>query len=154
MHIKRVLVLVASLTVFAYMSTAIAQDESENDNLAQLVLITAKAGQEQALEKAITNYHHYMGDKKGAFHYQWFSVITGPETGSYVARSGGHNWEDFDATHDWDEAATEKFMSDVQPYIESADFRITRGDDDVGRFAANGVNSSLPGVYGLIYYPP
>ena len=132
MHIKRVLVLVASLTVFAYMSTAVAQDESENDGLAQLVLITAKAGQELALEKAITNYHHHMADKKGAFRYQWYSVMTGPETGSYVARSGGHNWEDFDATHDWDEAANAKFLSDVQPYIASADFRITRIDDDVG----------------------
>jgi hypothetical protein len=132
MLIKRALMLIASLTLFAFMSTTVAQDQQENDGLAQVVLITAKDGQELALEKAITNYHHYMADKEGAFRFQWYSVITGPDTGTYVARSGSHNWEDFDATHDWDEAAGDKFLSEVQPYIESADFRITRTDKDLG----------------------
>lgn len=132
MRIKRVLMLIAALTLCAFMSTAVAQDQPENDGIAQLVVITARDGQELALEKAITDYHHYMADKEGAFRYQWHSIMTGPDTGKYVARSGGHNWADFDATHDWDDAADAKFLSDVQPYIQSADFRIARTDRDLG----------------------
>ncbi len=132
MHINRVLMLIASLTLFVFMSTTVAQDQPENDGLAQVVLITAKDGQELALEKAITGYHHHMADKEGAWRYRWYSIVTGPDSGKYIARSGGHNWEDFDATHDWDEAADAKFLSDVQPYIESADYRITRPDKDLG----------------------
>jgi len=132
MQIKKVLMLIASLTLITGMSTAVAQDQQENDGLAQVVLITAKDGQAKALEKAITDYHHYMADKKGAFRYQWYSIITGPDTGKYFARTGNHNWADFDATNDWDEAAAAKFASDVQPYIEDADSRLTRTDDELG----------------------
>ena len=132
MQIKKALMLIASLALVAYTSTALAQDHEENDGLAQVVLITAKDGQAKALEKAITAYHHYMADKEGAFRYQWYSITTGPDTGKYIARTGSHNWEDFDAVHDWDEEAGAKFASEVQPYIENADFRITRTDGELG----------------------
>jgi len=132
MLIKKVLMLIASLTLIALLSTAVAQDQLENDGIAQVVLITARDGQAQALEKAITDYHHYMAGKKGAFRYQWYSILTGPDTGKYIARTGSHNWADFDAKHDWDEEAAAKFASDVQPYIENADFRLTRSESDLG----------------------
>ena len=70
MQIKKIIILIVSLALITFMSPAISQDEEENDGLARLVLITAKDGQAQALEEAITAYHHYMGDKEGAFHYQ------------------------------------------------------------------------------------
>ena len=132
MQTKKALMLIASLTLIAYVSTTVAQDQQENDGLAQVVLITARDSQVQALEKAITDYHHYMADKKGAFRYQWYSITTGPDTGKYIARTGGHNWEDFDVTHDWDEEADAEFANKVQPYIEDADFRITRTDNELG----------------------
>ncbi len=129
---KKALMLFASLMLFVFMSTTVAQAQQQDDGLAWLVLITAKDGQAKALEKAITGYHHYMADKKGAMRYQWYSITTGPDTGKYVARTGNHSWADFDATHDWDEAAAAKFASDVQPYIKDVDFRITRTDGELG----------------------
>jgi len=132
MLLKKALMLIASLTLIVFMSTTVAQAQQEDDGLAQVVLITAKDGQAKALEKAITGYHHYMADKEGAMRYQWFSITTGPDTGKYMARTGNHNWADFDATHDWNEKATAKFASDVQPYIEDAVFIITRTDDELG----------------------
>jgi len=59
--------------------------------LARVVLITPKDGQAKALEEAITKYHHYMADKKGAWRYNWYSIVTGPDTGKYIARSRDHN---------------------------------------------------------------
>ena len=132
MQLKKVLTVLVLLALITCMPYAVAQDEEKNDGLAQVVLITAKDGHEKALEEAITNYHHYMADKKGAWRYNWYSITTGPDTGKYIARSGGLNWADFDATHDWDDEAGAKFMSDVQPHIADADFMITKTDDEVG----------------------
>jgi len=114
------------------MSHAVAQDEEKNDGLARVVMITAEDGHEKALEDAITAYHHYMGGKDGAWHYQWYSIETGPNTGKYIARTGNLNWEDFDAEHDWDEEAGARFVSDVQPHIAEAIVTITRTDDELG----------------------
>jgi hypothetical protein len=132
MHFKKILIMIVALAMLSSMSIAIAQDEEKNDGLARVALITAKEGQNKALEEAIVKYHHFMGKKKGAFRYQWYSILTGEDTGKYIARSGGHNWADFDAKHDWDEEAAEKFASLVQPHIASAVISITRTDDEVG----------------------
>ncbi len=132
MQFKKVLILVASLTLMNFMSPAVAQDEEENDGLAQVALITARDGHNKALEEAITAYHHYMADKEGAWRYQWYSIVSGPDTGKYIARSGSHNWADFDAEHDWDEEAGARFVETVQPHIADADFMIVKTDDEVG----------------------
>ncbi len=132
MQFKKILIMVAALTLINCMSHAVAKDDEKNDGLAQVVLITARDGQEKALEEAITAYHHFMADKKGAWRYQWYSIVTGPDTGKYIARSGNHNWADFDAEHDWDEEAGASFINNVQPHIADADFTIAKTDDELG----------------------
>ena len=132
MHFKKILIMVTTLTFLCSMSVALAQDGEKNDRLARVALITAKNGQNKALEEAIVKYHHFMGNKKGAMRYQWFSIETGEDTGKYIARSGNHNWADFDAEHDWDEEAGAKFASLVAPHIENAVITITQRDDELG----------------------
>lgn len=112
-------------------------EEEKSENLARVVMITPKKGHEDALEEAITEYHHYMGDKKGAWRYNWYSILTGPDAGKYLARSGGHSWADFDAEHDWDKKAGEKFNAEVWPHIEDADIYITQTDDEIGKWPDN-----------------
>ncbi len=137
MHFKKILIMATALTMLGSMSIALAQDEEKNDGLARVALITAKDGQGKALEEAIVKYHHFMGSKEGAFRYNWYSIETGQDTGKYVARSGRHNWADFDAEHDWDKEAGAKFASLVQPHIASAVVTITRTDDEVGIWPDN-----------------
>ena len=132
MHFKKILTMIVALVLLSGMSIAIAQDEEKNDGLARVALITAKDGHNKALEEAIVKYHHFMGTKKGSLRYQWYSIVTGKNTGKYIARSGSHNWADFDATHDWDEESAAKFASLVQPHIANAVVTITRTDDELG----------------------
>jgi quinol monooxygenase YgiN len=132
MQFKNILILICSVSLLAVASPVIAQDEETNDGLARMVHIRAKAGHSQDLEKAITEYHHYMGDKEGAWRYQWYSILTGPNSGDYLARSGGHNWADFDADFDWQDEAGAKFRAEVAPYIEDADVMLTRTDQERG----------------------
>lgn len=131
MYLKKVLLLFVVMALVTGMSQAMAEEE-KNDGLAQVALITAKDGQGKALEEAITKYHHYMADKKGAWRFNWYSIITGPNAGKYIARSGGHNWADFDAENEWDEEAGAKFESDVAPHIADMVPWITQTDDEVG----------------------
>lgn len=132
MHYKKILMLVAVLAMLGSMSVAVAQDAEKNDGIARVALITAKDGQNKALEEAIVKYHHFMGTKKGAPRYQWYSIETGEDTGKYIARTGGHNWADFDAEHDWEDEAAAKFDSLVQPHIASVVVTFTRTNDEVG----------------------
>ena len=65
------------------------------------LLITPKAGHEETLITAITEYHHWIAQFEGHMEYTWYEILTGPHTGKYMARSGNHNWADFDAEYDW-----------------------------------------------------
>jgi hypothetical protein len=95
-----------------------AQDE-ENDGAAVLVMIEANPGEGDALEAAIKDYHYWIADKPGHFRYNWYAVETGPKTGTYIARSGNHNWADFDAEYDWQDEANERFAANVAPHVAS-----------------------------------
>ena len=132
MQFKKALTLLIALAFVIGMSHAIAQEEETNDGLAHVVMITPKEGHAQALEEAITKYHHYMGDKEGARRYQWYAIVTGPDVGKYLARSGNHNWADFDAEHDWSKEAGEKFRNEVRPHIADMDITITKTNDEIG----------------------
>ncbi len=135
MQINKALIAILAIAIYMVALPVTAQDKQEDDGIAQVAHITARDGQAKALEEAITDYHHYMGDKKGAWHWNWYEVMTGPDTGTYIARSGSHNWEDLDAADmetDWGKAAAAKFAKEVQPHIADLDVSITRTEMDLG----------------------
>jgi len=119
-------VLSALVGIFWFMP-AQAQD---NDGVATVVMITAKAGHEKNLVEAITDYHHMVAKFDGHMEYTWYEILTGPDTGKYIARSGGHNWSEFDAEYDWEEKADEAFAANVAPHIESANRSMTTDMDE------------------------
>ncbi len=125
-----VLILLLGLMPFIPVQAA----DEENEGIAQVVLITPKAGHEQSLVEAITDYHHWISSKAGHWEYQWYEILTGPDTGKYIARSGSHNWSDFDAEHDWDEEAGQQFETNVAPHIEGVESSVTKNLDDLGNW--------------------
>lgn len=106
-----------------------AQDD-ENDGIATTVLITPKAGHEEELIKAITEYHHFVAQFEGHFRYTWYEIQTGPHTGKYAARSGNHNWADFDAEYEWQKEAGAHFEKNVAPHIDKLENTITEEMDE------------------------
>lgn len=132
MHFKKILMLLVSLALIGATPQVVADHHEKTDGVAQVAYITAKEGHAQALEEAITAYHHDMGKKEGALRYTWYSIISGPNTGSYLARTGNHNYADFDATHDWQEAADAAFAKDVSPHIADTIVTFTKTDDELG----------------------
>jgi hypothetical protein len=102
----------------------------DNDGVATLVTITPKSGHGKELVAAITRYHHWVAKHDGHFEYNWYEIETGPDTGKYVAHSGGHNWSDLDAEYDWQKEAGENFEANVAPHIEGATRVITKEMDE------------------------
>lgn len=122
---KRITTLLTVLFIALCWIVPLQAQDAENDGAADVVMITPNPGAGPALEAAIREYHLWMGDKPGAFRYTWFSVETGPNTGKYIARSGDHNWADFDATYDWEDEANEKFVAGVLPHVASIERSLT-----------------------------
>lgn len=113
-----------------------AQDQ-DSENIAMLVMITPEEGHDEALLKAITDYHHWVANFDGHMEYNWYRVLTGPHTGKYAARTGGHNWADFDAKYDWQEKANEVFESNVAPHIKHMEVNMTRELVDMSHWPEN-----------------
>lgn len=100
-------------------------DNHGNEGVASIVKITPKDGHARELVDAITEYHKYMAQHEGAMRYSWYSVATGPDTGKFYARSGDHNWADFDAEYDWQEESGKVFREKVMPHIADMDRMMT-----------------------------
>jgi len=105
--------------------------QASGNDIAEFIRITPKPGHEAMLIQAVTEYHHWVANFEGHREYVWYEVLTGPNTGSYVARSGGHNWSDFDARHDWQDKADEVFRTNVAPHIERVERFMTQEMPDL-----------------------
>lgn len=127
MNVSMKLAVVLAFTSLCWLFPAHAQN---NDGIATTVIIAPKDGQADDLVAAITEYHHYVAQFEGHFEYTWYEILTGPNTGKYAARSGGHNWSDFDAEHDWQAKADEMFANSVAPNIDSAQIIMTEEMSD------------------------
>ncbi len=137
MNDKKLCYLLAAVWLFAITAPVVAQDEADNEGIAIVVVIEPKDGHDAALREAVTSYHHWIADKEGAMRYQWYSILTGPDTGSYIARSGDHNWADFDNTADWRSEGAEKFAAEIQPHIEDVQVMYTMEESDWGIWPEN-----------------
>jgi hypothetical protein len=127
----------ASILLLTFILTAAAQDDSGDEGVAMVIRVTPKSGAGPDLEKAITAYHKWQAGNEGAMRYQWYSILSGPDTGSYIARTGNHDWADFDASHDWDEEADMKFAAEVEPYIEEVQIWYTSEEKGWGSMPEN-----------------
>ena len=130
---KLILSLMVLLATMLWLVPLQAQ-EQETEGVATVVLITAKEGHEDALIKGITDYHHWVANFDGHMEYNWFEILTGPNTGKYIARSGNHNWAEFDAEYDWQEEAGEVFQRNVAPHIASMERSMTEEMRDLSHW--------------------
>lgn len=124
-------IIIHALIALFLLSTAVQAQEEQNEDVATLWTITAVDGKDAELESAIKTFHEFMADKDGHWTWEWYSILTGEGTGSYLARSGGHAWADMDAEHDWDDEVDAYFGENLAPLIESATRTITVGEDEV-----------------------
>ena len=134
--LRKTTTLFVSLLILIFLACpAVADDhESENEGVAVVVKITPKDGHEDELLDAIEKYHKAVAKFEGAMRYKWYEAVTGPDTGKFFARSGDHNWAEFDAEYDWQEEAGEMFEELVAPHVESAERMMTTEMDGMAHW--------------------
>jgi hypothetical protein len=136
MRNKLYFLLICTILSFTLIAPVQAEEASD-EGVARLVKIVPKAGHEDTLLKAIEDYHKWVANFDGHMEYTWYAVVTGPETGLYYARTGNHDWADFDADYDWQKEAGEVFERNVQPHIDKAEVSMTVEMSDVSHWPEN-----------------
>lgn len=116
---------------------AVQAQEEESDEVGVALLITPKAGHDEALLTAIEGYHKWVANYEGHMRFSWWKILTGPETGNYMAYSGGHNWADMDAEYDWEDESDKVIAENVMPHIEHMVRAVDVGMDDVSHWPDN-----------------
>ena len=116
---------------------SLLQAQEENADVAMLWSVSAVDGKDAEFEAAVKAFHKFMADKEGHWNWEWYSVLTGENTGAYLARSGGHNWADLDVDNDWDDEVNAYFAENLAPLIASATRNITVGEDEVVNWPEN-----------------
>lgn len=156
MHKRILSCAVFALAAICWLLPAQAQDQ-DNDGVAELVKITPKAGKGPDLEAAIKDFHHWVADMEGSFRYSWYMVETGPDTGKYIARTGDHNWADFDQEFEWEDEVNARFEADILPLVEHAERVLTVEMDEFSHWPEDFSGYTLfqienwyvkPGMYG------
>ena len=133
MKTRFTLYLICAFLAAAWLVPAQAQ-EPENEGVAMMARITPKDGHEENLLEAIEEYHKWIANFEGHMEFNWYEVLTGPDTGLYYARSGNHDWAEFDAEYDWQEQADEVFEKNVSPHVESVEVSMTVEMRDVSHW--------------------
>lgn len=127
-------IVIAVLTTLCWLMPLHAQD---NEGVARIVHIMPKAGHDESLITGITEYHKWVANFEGHMRYDWFEVLTGPYTGTYFARTGDHNWSDFDAKYDWQEESEKVLNSNVMPHVKKLTAMMTRDMIDFTHWPEN-----------------
>jgi len=114
MRTKTIFLTMLLLFVMLTSSTAIAQEEKESYEMAEITYMLPKIGMEKAFEDAV-KAHNVKYHKEGVFKASLDNIITGKETGWYVWIMGPCTFSDLDNcpnddahTNDWDKNVSQK----------------------------------------------
>jgi hypothetical protein len=123
-----------SLVVLALFCLPVQAQEEETDGIAIVWHFVINDNEEDSFEEAVKGFHRFMADKEGAFHWDWYKILTGPDTGHYIARSSNHDWADMDADHDWEPDADAYINEHVSPLVANATRMLSRVDQDLSNW--------------------
>lgn len=124
------------LGLVAWVGTAPAQ----NGTLSRTWVVMPKRGMEAQFESALKAHAAFRMANKDPWDWSVFVYETGPKTGGYNIRSGGHSWADFDAydaASSFQQAAMTHWNSTVAPLIGSIESMITQVDTTISRWPAD-----------------
>ncbi|MFI5166111.1 MAG: hypothetical protein ACHQQS_05800 [Thermoanaerobaculales bacterium] len=113
---KRVAVVCAALVVSVFGLPGLAQEKP--GVVARIGVFKPKPGMVQQFEQG--RKKHFEWHRKNNDAWSWFTweTISGPQSGTYITGTFGHNWKDFDAWEKIDAADSADANANMGPYIE------------------------------------
>jgi hypothetical protein len=111
----------ASAVVVVSMAAA-AHAQQPKDTVVEVHRVTPRPGMRAQLEAGRAKHMAWHKQQGDTWAWHVWEVTTGPETGSYIVGSPGHQWTDFDA---WNARMAKGDSADaavnLQPYQESSE---------------------------------
>lgn len=134
---KLILSLLAGLVCSLPLST---QAEDNPPPLAEVWLVTPKAGQLGEFQAAFKQHGEFRQAHGDPFKWQVYTSIVGDELNRYAIRYCCVNWADLDAYENWNEANPEvlgHWFETVAPYVENIQHYFDEIDWDDSHWAAD-----------------
>ena len=110
-------------------SLTLAPGQLEAQNLAQTWTLKPALGSGAAFESALRDHIEWRKANGETWNWTTYQVVTGPNQGDYVVRSGGHTWADFDEYDaGFGPVGGLAYNATVLPLTASASMTITASD--------------------------
>jgi len=103
------------------------------ESLAWVYFVSPAPGQGMKLEAAMKQHYTLHAKANDPWRRNVWEVVTGDHVGSYIIRTGGHTWADFDAEADIP-GDREDIATNIAPYVSSVAGAITEWDQDISRW--------------------
>lgn len=101
--------------------------DTHAQELARAYVLTPAPGQDLALRDALADQTDWLEEQGDEWNWGVFQVVAGPRFGTWVLRSGGHDWADFDErAQELGPRAVQRFRARVLPLVESIEMEVTR----------------------------
>jgi len=121
-----IVTMVAALLVLPGATTA--------QNVAEVYQLTPKAGQGPALESALKGHAQWREEHDDPWSWNVYQVALGEGYGTYVVRSAGHTWSDFDEyLEEFGSTAVPEFQAHVAPLVSESRTSLVRMDTALSR---------------------
>jgi hypothetical protein len=91
----------------------------EAGTVAKNYFVKIKPGMEKKFEEAYKTHLNLHREENDTWAWHTWVIINGDQLGTYVMRSPGHHWADFDARAEFEKADAADFEADAGQYVES-----------------------------------
>ncbi|GMR12663.1 MAG: hypothetical protein BMS9Abin29_0854 [Gemmatimonadota bacterium] len=111
------------------LTLALAPGQLEAQNIAQVWTVKPAAGASTGFESAFRDHMEWRKANGETWNWITYEVVTGPNRGDYIVRSGDHTWADFDEYEaGFGPKGGFSFGATVMPLVASATMTITATD--------------------------
>lgn len=112
---NQILVATFSILILALASSAVAQDGPIGQNF----LVEPRAGQEMLWEEAYKEHVQWHADMNDSWDWVAYQIMSGPDTGKFIIRTGGHEWADWDEHSDFEAKDFANYYENAAKHTES-----------------------------------
>jgi len=130
--------------VFCQLFAAVASAQSdEPGTVAKLWIIKPKADAADKFEQALARYVEWRRKNNDPWHWDVYVQVDGADAGTYYARSGGHQWADFDRYEEFDRKSEVQWNATVAQYVASAQSSLSEEMPTLSNFPSDATGYRL-----------
>lgn len=129
MRTKHTVAVGVGFVVALFAALVAVPEEVGAQELAQVYELEAKQGAQQALESALRRHSQWRENNGDPWDWNVYQVVQGKNNGTYIIRSSGHSWEDFDSYwQGFGAEAGDHYNAVVNPVVKSTKAYIAETD--------------------------